>query len=33
MNQRTGDRRPLLLAAAQLMDKVIGSFPEPDELN
>ncbi len=33
MNQRPGDRRSLLLTAAQLMNKMIGPFPQPDELD
>ena len=33
MNQRPGDRRSLLLTAAQLMNKMVRPFPQADELN
>ena len=33
MNQRPGDRRSLLLTAAQLMNKMVRPFAKPDELN
>ena len=33
MNQRPGDRRSLLLTAAQLMNKMVRPFAKPDELD
>ena len=33
MDERTGDRRSLLLAAAELMNKMIRAIPEPDSLD
>ena len=33
MDQRAGDRGPLLLAAAQLMDKMLRALAQPDEVD
>src|SRR5947208_7217640 len=33
MNQCARDRGPLLFAAAELMDKMIGAFAQPDEFD